>query len=79
MAKVNKICQSCGMPLKKDNDKEHELYCSNCYKNDDFTKPDLNLEQMKEINYKIMVEDMKMPKWLANSFNKKLNKLERWK
>ncbi len=79
MGKVNKICQSCGMPLKKDENKEHELYCSHCWKNDQFVDPDLTLQKMQEHNFNMMTKDMKLPKWIANSFNKKVAKLKRWK
>ncbi len=67
------------MPLKKDVNKEHELYCSHCYVNNEFVNPNLTLDEMKELNFKIMTEEMKFPKWMANAFNKKLSKLERWK
>ncbi len=77
--KKYKVCQSCGMPLKKDQNKEHDYYCSYCWKDGDFTKLDMTIEEMKEINFKVMTEEMKLPKWIANGFNKKLHKLERWK
>lgn len=79
MAKENKICQSCGVPLKKIEGNEHELYCAYCYKDGAFTKPDMTVEEMQELNFKIMTEEMKLPKWAAKQFNKKLVKLDRWK
>lgn len=78
MAKENKICQSCGMPLKKDENKQHELYCSHCWKDGDFVDPNLTLERMQKLNFDFMTTEMKMPKWIANSFNKKVAKLKRW-
>ncbi len=73
-----KNCQSCGMPLKKDNEKEHDYYCSNCYKNGGFVEPDLTREEMEAKIFDILRE-MKFPKFIANSYVKKIQKLERWK
>jgi hypothetical protein len=47
------ICQSCGMPMKKSKDfgtnvdgNRNDNYCCFCFKNGDFTNPDLTMEQM---------------------------------
>ncbi|BDV03705.1 MAG: transcriptional regulator [Candidatus Hepatoplasma scabrum] len=80
-----KICQSCGMPLKKDKNgpaKEKdgspsEKYCSNCYKNGEFTCPKCTVEDIKNKNK----EEMKkrhFPNFMVNMYNKKLPELERW-
>lgn len=47
------ICQSCGMPMKIDSDfgtnadsSKNEEYCTYCYQQGQFTKPDIAMEQM---------------------------------
>lgn len=49
------ICQSCGMPMKTIGDFGTEMdgasnkeYCCYCYKNSEFTEPDISMEAMKE-------------------------------
>ena len=47
-------CQSCGMPISKDPEGGGTLadgsftieYCSHCYRDGQFTEPDLSLDQM---------------------------------
>ena len=54
--KGNKVCQSCGMPLKSDpqgggserNGTKSDIYCSYCYQNGKFTQPNLTVEQMQD-------------------------------
>ena len=54
MGKVD-VCQSCGMPLNKeenqgtneDNSKTNE-YCKFCFENGKFTNPDLTMEKVIE-------------------------------
>ena len=41
-------CQSCIMPLKKDTNREHNIYCSNCWKDGKFTNPDMTIEEVKK-------------------------------
>ncbi|WP_305065382.1 zinc ribbon domain-containing protein [Methanococcoides sp.] len=49
------FCQSCGMPLEKDEDfganadgTKSDEYCLYCYQNGKFTQPDITLEEMIE-------------------------------
>lgn len=85
--KSYKMCQSCGMPLKKDpngggsekDGSKSTMYCSYCYENGDFIAKNISLEDMKEANFKIMTEKLKMPKFLAKLANMNLKNLERWK
>lgn len=50
-----KSCQSCGMPLAKDelgggtekDATKSSMYCSHCYMNGEFTLPNLTVEEMK--------------------------------
>jgi len=86
MEKVNKICQSCGMPLKKDtagggtnsDGSKSLLYCSYCYQSGQFTRPDFTVQQMKELVVDKLVE-MKFPRFIAKLFAFNIPKLKRWK
>ena len=86
MEKVNKICQSCGMPLKKDaagggtnsDGSKSLLYCSHCYQSGQFTMPDITVQQMKDRVVEKLVE-MKFPRFIAKLFTLNIPKLERWK
>lgn len=81
-----KNCQSCGMPLNKDekgggteaNGEKSSTYCSHCYADGKFTLPDITLDGMKERVINKMVE-MKFPKFLAKIFTRNIHGLERWK
>lgn len=82
-----KQCQSCGMPLQnkrgdhrgseKDKNKS-EKYCSLCYENGKFKKPNMTLEEMKEFVDKTLTKEgwIKPLRWLAIT---QIPKLERWK
>lgn len=86
MKKVYKNCQSCGMPLKKDekgggtntDGSTSTVYCSHCYENGKFLQPDITAAQMQEF-VKNKLKEMKFPGFLANFFTKGIPKLERWK
>ena len=86
MEKTYKICQSCGMPLKKD---EHgggtnadgtinKMYCSHCYENGKFTQPDITVGQMKE-RVKTKIKELGFPGLLTGLFTIGIHRLERWK
>lgn len=80
-----KICQSCGMSLKKDKNgpaKEKdgspsEKYCSNCYKDGEFSCPKCSVEDMQNKNKEVM-KQKHFPNFMINMYNKKLPELERW-
>lgn len=53
---MEQICQSCGMPMVKDEDfgtnadgNKNQEYCQYCFQNGQFTKPDITKEQMIEM------------------------------
>ena len=80
-----KNCQSCGMPVSRDehgggteaNGERSKKYCSHCYENGAFTQPDLTVEQMKErVREKLI--NFKIPKFLTGFFTRNIPKLERW-
>lgn len=85
MAKKNKICQSCGMPLKYDktgpaleNDgTPSKKYCSKCYKDGEFIFKDCKVEDIQKKNGDVM-RKMHYPNFLIKHFNKRIPKLERW-
>jgi hypothetical protein len=52
---MEKICQSCAMPMVKDEDfgtnadgSKNQEYCRYCFQNGNFTDPDITKEQMIE-------------------------------
>jgi hypothetical protein len=86
--KKNKICQSCGFPLKKDrlgggtelDGSSSEKYCSMCYKNGYFLTPEAVNTGRKMQRY--CMYEMKQAgmnsvfAWLAT---RSIPKLERWR
>jgi hypothetical protein len=80
-----KNCQSCGMPLKRDekgggtnaDGTRSMMYCSHCYENGRFVLPDISVEQMQaRVREKIV--EMGMPGFIAGIFTRKIPKLARW-
>jgi hypothetical protein len=86
MDKSYQNCQSCGMPLKKDekgggtnaDGSKSKMYCSHCYENGKFTMPDITVDQMKD-RVKMKIKEFGFPGFLAGLFTKGIPKLERWK
>lgn len=84
--KAYKNCQSCGMPLSKDDNgggtekdgTRSIMYCSHCYENGEFTLPDLTIDQMKQ-RVKEKIVEFGMPAFIAGFFTRSIPKLERWK
>ena len=85
-AKSYKNCQSCGMPLARDergggtnaDGSKSTMYCSHCYEAGRFTLPDLTAAQMQG-RVKQKMKEMGFPGFLAGLFTRKIPKLERWK
>lgn len=81
-----KNCQSCGMPLKKDekgggtnaDGSRSKMYCSKCYENGRFVRPDMKVEEM-QLLVKDKLKEFGFPGFLAGFFTKGIPKLERWK
>jgi hypothetical protein len=86
MTKEFKDCQSCGMPLSRDEQgggteadgSRSKKYCSHCYVQGAFTLPDISLEEMKE-RVKGKLKEFGIPGFLAGFFTRKMAKLERWR
>lgn len=87
MKKTHQQCQSCGMPLKQDkkgggSEKDgtlSKMYCSSCYENGEFKKPNMSLEEMQKLVDDVLKNEMRFPKifrWLAV---RQIPKLARWK
>lgn len=81
-----KNCQSCGMPLNKDekgggtelDGSISTMYCSHCYEKGKFTLPNISADEMRErVSGKLI--EMKFPKFAARLFTRNIYKLERWK
>jgi hypothetical protein len=86
MANEYKNCQSCGMPLKRDKEgggsnvdgSKSGAYCSNCYKDGEFSQPDITAKGMQAR----MQKEMGMygiPGFLASFFTTGIPRLVRWK
>jgi hypothetical protein len=81
-----KNCQSCGMPLKRDeggggteaDGARSGTYCSHCYKSGEFTVPDITAQQMQE-RVKGKMKEMGVPGFMTGLFTRGIPKLERWK
>jgi hypothetical protein len=86
MERVYKNCQSCAMPLKRDekgggtnaDGSKSALFCSNCYENGKFTMPEITMNEMKE-RVKGKLREFGFPGFLAGVFTRNIPKLERWK
>ncbi|WP_246302980.1 zinc ribbon domain-containing protein [Paenibacillus plantarum] len=80
-----KNCQSCGMPLARDEQgggteksgNKSKMYCSHCYQDGAFTMPDLTVEEMRELVKGKLVE-FGFPRFLTGLFTRNIPKLKRW-
>ena len=81
----NSICQSCGMPLKRNEDfgtngdsSKNKEYCKFCFKKDQFTDEGITLEQKIEKNIQI-AESMGIPRNQAKQMAQNIiPSLKRW-
>lgn len=80
-----KTCQSCGMPLSKDeksggtetNGSKSTMYCSRCYQDGKFTTPNMTAGEMQEL-VKGKLKEMHFPGFIAGFMTKGIPKLKRW-
>ena len=78
-------CQSCGMPLSRDekgggtnaDGSKSQVYCSHCYQGGRFTLPDITAEQMQE-RVRDKLKEHGIPGFLAGLFTRRIPKLQRW-
>jgi Putative zinc ribbon domain len=80
-----KNCQSCGMPLSKDergggtnaDGSKSAMYCSHCFVGGRFTLPELTAGEMQE-RVKDKLKEAGFPGFLAGLFTRGIPKLQRW-
>ncbi|MCL1964420.1 MAG: WYL domain-containing protein, partial [Firmicutes bacterium] len=83
-AMEKKICQSCAMPMEKEqygtnrDGSQNEAYCMYCYKDGAFTS-DQTMEQMVDTCVPFMVEDGMTEEAARKIMNETLPQLKRWK
>src|SRR5450432_598710 len=85
MEQTYKNCQSCGMPLKRDEKgggtnadrSTSTMYCSHCYENGQFVLPDITAEQMQS-RVREKVIGFGVLGFLAGLFARRIPKLARW-
>ncbi len=81
------VCQSCGMPMRRDEDfgteadgSRSEDYCGYCYQNGAFTDPDITMEEMIEKVVRVMVFMQRLPKEQATVMVEDwIPRLKRWR
>ncbi|MEO5583646.1 MAG: zinc ribbon domain-containing protein [Saprospiraceae bacterium] len=84
--KANKHCQSCGMPMKKDNmgggsnadGTISKVYCSKCYEQGAFKEPNISMLEM-QIKVRDKISSVGIPGIVAGLFTSRIPNLERWK
>ena len=81
---ARQMCQSCGMPIKKDEVKGTEAdgslsqkYCTHCYQKGSFTWPDATAETMQIYSIGVLMKHH-WPGFLAKMLTNGIPKLERW-
>ncbi len=86
MSEIKKSCQSCGLPFDKDpngggsnaDGSKNATYCSYCYQNGAFVRPEWKVEDMQEFAMSVL-KKKGVPEFLAKMLIKEIPKLERWK
>lgn len=85
MSLFGRACQSCGMPLARDEkgggtEKNGSLsseYCSHCYQQGQFTEPALSVDQMiAKVRDKMKARGL--PDFLAAFLTRNTPRLKRW-
>lgn len=85
----NQFCQSCGMPLSKEEDfgtnadgSLNAEQCVYCFKDGKYTHPDVTMDEMLKIGLKGIEENPDMNKFmkflLKKMYPSQLKKLKRW-
>jgi len=84
---MNKFCQSCGMPMKKDpgqggtnaDGSRSTEYCGYCYQDGAFSSPEINTARKMQEFCIGKMKEMGMPGLLAWILTRGIPKLKRWK
>ena len=82
-----KQCQSCGMPMKMDKQgggTEQDgslstMYCSSCYQNGKFKRPDITAKEMQKIVNDVLKKEMKRWWIFRRLAVRQIPTLKRWK
>ena len=81
-----KICQSCGMPLEKEDDfgtnangSKSEEYCFHCFQNGNFLDDGITLQEKIDKNVKFAVQIGMSESKARKMASEVLPKLKRWK
>jgi hypothetical protein len=85
MSAIYKNCQSCGMPMKKDEQgggtradgSKSAMYCSHCYRDGTFTLPDITAAEMQTL-VRGKLKEFGIPGFLTGFFTRGIPKLTRW-
>lgn len=85
MERSYKTCQSCGMPVKKVEQRGSNrdgspnlMYCHHCFEDGHFTARNITVQEMKE-KVKDKLKEFGVPRFMTGLFTRKLHKLERWR
>ena len=81
-----KLCQSCGMPLKKDkmgggtniDGSKSILYCSYCYVHGRFQNIEIDTPKKMQAFIKGKLKDVGFPGFVADIITLNIPKLKRW-
>jgi hypothetical protein len=81
-----KLCQSCGMPLKKDkmgggtniDGSKSILYCSYCYVHGRFQNIEIDTPKKMQAFIKGKLKDLGFPGFVADLITLNIPKLKRW-
>ena len=87
MEKTYKVCQSCGMPMKKDpanggtnaDGTKSTMYCSFCYQNGKFTISEIDTPEKMQTLCIGKLKEMHFPGFIAWLLTRSIPRLERWK
>ena len=85
MDQTYKNCQSCGMPMKRDekgggtnaDGSTSGMYCSHCYEGGKFKQPNITVGEMQQL-VKNKIKEFGFPGFIAGFFTKGIPKLKRW-
>jgi len=86
MSQTYKNCQSCSMPLKRDEEgggtnadgSKSTMYCSHCYQLGKFSMPNASAPEMQAL-VKQKLKEMGFPGFIAGFFTRGIPRLERWR
>ena len=86
MNKAYKNCQSCGMPLKRDEQgggtnadgSKSAVFCSHCFQRGEFVLANLTAKEM-QARVREKLTEMGFPRFVAGLFTRRIPKLGRWR